>query len=108
MSVVLLSSTDNGHSTPIARQRNDLHVSQCFQCVIKRAPKNALAQSGDMEAFNVTAQTLNYPGFYLRTKGTIERDITALGFRRVNILRPGIPETYGACLYWQFRSCAQR
>ncbi|MBS1104026.1 NAD-dependent epimerase/dehydratase family protein [Gluconobacter sp. Dm-62] len=30
------------------------------------------------------------PGFYLRTKGTIERDIKALGFRRVDILRPGM------------------
>ncbi|WP_259369405.1 NAD-dependent epimerase/dehydratase family protein [Komagataeibacter europaeus] len=30
------------------------------------------------------------PGFYLRTKGAIERDIRALGFSRVDILRPGI------------------
>ncbi|MBB2203883.1 NAD-dependent epimerase/dehydratase family protein [Gluconacetobacter takamatsuzukensis] len=30
------------------------------------------------------------PGFYLRTKGAIERDITALGFRRVDIVRPGL------------------
>jgi len=30
------------------------------------------------------------PGFYLRTKGAIERDIRAIGFRRVDILRPGM------------------
>ncbi|MBE7729801.1 NAD(P)H-binding protein [Komagataeibacter sp. FXV3] len=30
------------------------------------------------------------PGFYLRTKGAIERDIRALGFSRVDILRPGM------------------
>ncbi|GBR33744.1 MULTISPECIES: NAD(P)H-binding protein [Komagataeibacter] len=30
------------------------------------------------------------PGFYLRTKGEIERDIRALGFSRVDILRPGM------------------
>ncbi|WP_182355997.1 NAD-dependent epimerase/dehydratase family protein [Komagataeibacter europaeus] len=30
------------------------------------------------------------PGFYLRTKGAIERDIRALGFSRVDIIRPGM------------------
>ncbi|MDE7548971.1 hypothetical protein PY793_13410 [Acetobacter fabarum] len=29
-------------------------------------------------------------GFYLRTKGAIERDITALGFARVDLIRPGM------------------
>ncbi|GAA3679720.1 MULTISPECIES: NAD-dependent epimerase/dehydratase family protein [Acetobacter] len=29
-------------------------------------------------------------GFYLRTKGTIERDITALDFARVDLMRPGM------------------
>lgn len=30
------------------------------------------------------------PGFYLRTKGAIERDIKAVGFKRVDIIRPGM------------------
>ncbi|WP_308721554.1 NAD-dependent epimerase/dehydratase family protein [Komagataeibacter xylinus] len=30
------------------------------------------------------------PGFYLRTKDAVERDIRALGFSRVDILRPGM------------------
>lgn len=30
------------------------------------------------------------PGFYLRTKGAIERDIRALGFSRMDIIRPGM------------------
>ncbi|NVN38267.1 NAD-dependent epimerase/dehydratase family protein [Komagataeibacter swingsii] len=30
------------------------------------------------------------PGFYLRTKGMIERDIRVLGFSRIDILRPGM------------------
>jgi len=30
------------------------------------------------------------PGFYLRTKGATERDIIALGFARVDLLRPGM------------------
>lgn len=30
------------------------------------------------------------PGFYLKTKGITERDICALGFPRVDILRPGL------------------
>ncbi|MHC0612926.1 NAD(P)H-binding protein [Komagataeibacter oboediens] len=30
------------------------------------------------------------PGFYLRTKGAIECDIRALGFNRVDIVRPGM------------------
>lgn len=30
------------------------------------------------------------PGFYLQTKGRIEHDIEALGFRRVDIIRPGM------------------
>ncbi|GBQ51436.1 NAD(P)H-binding protein (plasmid) [Komagataeibacter sucrofermentans] len=30
------------------------------------------------------------PGFYLRTKGAIERDIRTVGFSRVDILRPGM------------------
>ncbi len=30
------------------------------------------------------------PGFYLRTKGATERDIIALGFTRVDLIRPGM------------------
>lgn len=30
------------------------------------------------------------PGFYLRTKGAIECDIKAVGFKRVDIIRPGM------------------
>ncbi|AQS83769.1 MAG: hypothetical protein ABF876_07250 [Acetobacter aceti] len=30
------------------------------------------------------------PGFYLRTKGATERDIIALGFARVDLIRPGM------------------
>lgn len=30
------------------------------------------------------------PGFYLRTKGAIERDVVALGFARLDLVRPGM------------------
>ncbi|MBA8801680.1 uncharacterized protein YbjT (DUF2867 family) [Agrobacterium sp. RC10-4-1] len=37
----------------------------------------------------VTAAGAGGPGFYLQTKGKIEQSVTALGFKRVDIIRPG-------------------
>ncbi|ACB93702.1 hypothetical protein [Beijerinckia indica] len=37
----------------------------------------------------VTAAGAGGPGFYLQTKGKIEQAVTALGFKRVDIIRPG-------------------
>ncbi|WP_323992399.1 hypothetical protein [Nguyenibacter sp. L1] len=37
----------------------------------------------------MTAAGSGGPGFYLQTKGKIEQAITALGFKRVDIIRPG-------------------
>jgi uncharacterized protein YbjT (DUF2867 family) len=37
----------------------------------------------------VTAAGAGGPGFYLQTKGAIERAVVDLGFRRVDLIRPG-------------------
>lgn len=46
--------------------------------------------SGARQFILVSSVGAGSPGFYLRTKGAIERDVRALGFRRVDILRPGL------------------
>ncbi|WP_395494590.1 NAD-dependent epimerase/dehydratase family protein [Acetobacter sp. KSO5] len=46
--------------------------------------------SGARQFILVSSVGAGGPGFYLRTKGAIERDVRALGFRRVDILRPGM------------------
>ncbi|MBO1326008.1 NAD(P)H-binding protein [Acetobacter sp. TBRC 12305] len=46
--------------------------------------------SGARQFILVSSVGAGGPGFYLRTKGVIERDIRALGFSRVDILRPGM------------------
>ncbi|MBM3082715.1 hypothetical protein IMF23_04595 [Chelatococcus daeguensis] len=38
----------------------------------------------------VTAAWAGGPGFYLKTKGKIEHSVTALGFERLDIIRPGL------------------
>ncbi|MEJ5117490.1 NAD(P)H-binding protein [Gluconobacter cerinus] len=46
--------------------------------------------SGARQFILVSSVGAGGPGFYLRTKGAIERDIRALGFSRVDIIRPGM------------------
>ncbi|AOX16594.1 Rossmann-fold NAD(P)-binding domain-containing protein [Kozakia baliensis] len=67
-------------------QATMFHVDQDYVLAFARGA-HAL---GARQFILVSSVGAGGPGFYLRTKGRIERDIEALGFRRMDIVRSGM------------------
>jgi uncharacterized protein YbjT (DUF2867 family) len=89
---------------PLAGDRLDVGIS-CLGTTIRQAGSQramhrvdhdyVLAVAKGVRALGakrfilMTAAGAGGPGFYLRTKGEIERAVIALGFERVDLIRPG-------------------
>jgi uncharacterized protein YbjT (DUF2867 family) len=61
-----------------------------FEHVLKFARMGRAAGAGTMVVVSSVGADVRAPGFYLRVKGEMERELAEMGFKRLHIFRPGI------------------